>query len=50
MGGQYDFQKLHGIMSQKFRLHGWGKINYQAYAENFQQCASFHVAGIAPRQ
>ena len=32
MGGQYNYKKLHGMISQKFRLHGWGTVNYQAYA------------------
>ena len=49
MGGQYDFQKLHGIISQKFRLHGWGKINYQAYAGKiFSNALPFMLLELHP--
>ena len=32
LGGQYNYEKLHGMISQKLRLHGWGAVNYQVYA------------------
>jgi len=49
MGGQYKYEKLHGMISQKFRLHGWGAVNYQAYAGKiFSQSLPFMLLELHP--
>ncbi|MEP6748947.1 MAG: DUF5686 family protein [Bacteroidota bacterium] len=49
LNGQYNYEKLHGIISQKFRLHGWGSINYQAYGGKiFSQALPFMLLELHP--
>lgn len=49
MGGQYEYQKLHAMISQKFRLHGWGTVNYQAYAGKiFSEALPFMLLELHP--
>ena len=49
MGGQDEYKKLHGTISQKFRLHGWGTINYQAYAGKiFSDALPFMLLELHP--
>jgi hypothetical protein len=49
MGGQYNYQKLHGMISQNFRLPGWGKINYQTYAGKiFSRALPFMLLELHP--
>ncbi len=49
LGGQYPYEKLHGMISQKFRLHGWGTVNYQAYAGKiFSKALPFMLLELHP--
>ncbi len=49
LGGQYDYQKLHGVVSQKLRLHGWGKLHYQLYAGKiFSNALPFMLLELHP--
>lgn len=49
MGGQDEYKKLHGMISQKFRLHGWGAVNYQVYAGKiFSDALPFMLLELHP--
>lgn len=49
MGGQDEYKKLHGMISQKFRLHGWGTVNYQVYAGKiFSDALPFMLLELHP--
>jgi len=49
MGGQNEYKKLHGMISQKFRLHGWGTVNYQMYAGKiFSDALPFMLLELHP--
>ncbi len=49
MSGQYEYKKIHAMISQKFRLHGWGTINYQTYAGKiFSDALPFMLLELHP--
>lgn len=49
LDGQYNYKKLHGSISQKYRLHGWGIINYQVYAGKiFSKSLPFMLLELHP--